>query len=94
MAIGDDALAAGFSLVPQNGTGGEVRSGATEINRTRDYIAQVRALIAPVSPVTAGGTGSSTVSGARTNLGIRSGTANPSDAVGGSTDGNIYFKII
>lgn len=40
MAIGDDALDAGFALVPETGEAGRVRYGAREINRTRDYIAQ------------------------------------------------------
>jgi hypothetical protein len=92
MAVGDDAAAAGYALVPENGTGGEVHNGYLEINRTRDYVAQVKALIAAVLGVANGGTGSSTASGARTNLGIRSGTAAASDAVGGNVDGNIYFK--
>jgi hypothetical protein len=93
MAVGDDALAAGYSLVPQNGVGGEVHNGWLEINRTRDFVAQVKNLILATWPVNRGGTGSTTASGARTNLGIRSGTASPSDAVGGNVDGNIYFKI-
>lgn len=45
MAIGDDATAAGYPLVPNTGSGGEVKFGAREINRTRDFIAQVKALI-------------------------------------------------
>jgi hypothetical protein len=94
MAVGDDATAAGYPLVPSTGSGGEVRNGYLEINRTRDFVAQIKALIQTIWPVSAGGTGSSSASGARTNLGIRSGTANASDAVGGATDGNIYFKII
>ena len=94
MAIGDDASAAGYPLVPDTGTGGEVRLGAQEINRTRDFIADVQALIKAIWPVTAGGTGASTAAGARTNLGISSGTAAPSDSVGGAVNGNIYFKIL
>jgi hypothetical protein len=94
MAVGDDATAAGYPLVPQTGTGGEVHNGFLEINRTRDFVAQVKALIVSVWPVSKGGTGSSSASGGRINLGIRSGTASPSDAVGGNVDGNIYFKIV
>lgn len=94
MAIGDDAAAAGFALVPDTGTAGEVRFGAQEINRTRDYVAQVKALILSIWPIARGGTGASTASGARVNLGISSGTADPSDAVGGAVDGNLYFKIV
>jgi hypothetical protein len=94
MPIGDDAAAAGLPLVPDSGSGGEVRLGAQEINRTRDFIAQVKNLIMAIWPVAGGGTGASTSSGARTNLGIRSGTAAPSDAVGGAEDGNIYFQVL
>jgi hypothetical protein len=94
MAIGDDARAAGYATVPDSGVGGETRYGAREINLTRDYVAQVKNLILATWPVNKGGTGSTTASGARTNLGIRSGTAAASDAVGGNVDGNIYLKII
>jgi hypothetical protein len=94
MAIGDDAAAAGYPLVPDTGPGGEVSAGAQEINRTRDMVAEVKALIPSTWPVPNGGTGSSTASGARVNLGISSGTAAPSDAVGGAVNGNIYYKII
>lgn len=45
MAIGDEAVAAGYPLVPNTGEEGRVRHGAREINRTRDFLAQVRALI-------------------------------------------------
>jgi hypothetical protein len=78
MAIGDDATAAGFALVPDNGEDGRVRWGAREINKTRDYTAQVKALI----PVGA--------SAYRSASGITSGTAAPS----GGSDGDIYFKIV
>lgn len=78
MAIGDDAEAAGFALVPDNGVGGEVRLGAQEINRTRDYVAQTKALIPVGRPAF------------RSASGITSGTANPS----GGNDGDIYFKIV
>jgi hypothetical protein len=97
MAVGDDALAAGYPIVPASGgpgTGGEVKEGYIEINRTRDFIAQVKALILIPWTVAKGGTGATTADGARTNLGISSGTAVASDAVGGAVDGNIYFKII
>jgi len=78
MAVGDEANAAGFSLVPDSGELGRVRWGALEINRTRDYIAQVLAKI-PVGK-----------SGFRTAAGITSGTTIPT----GGNDGDIYFKIL
>lgn len=78
MAVGDDAQAKGFPLVPDSGEEGRVRWGAREINRTRDYVAQAMALI-PVGK-----------SAYRDAAGIRSGTADPT----GGTDGDIYFKII
>lgn len=77
MAVGDDALAAGYLLVPNEGEDGKVRYGAREINRTRDYIAQVRAAIP------------STNQSARLRSGISSGTAAPS----GGSDGDIYFRF-
>jgi hypothetical protein len=78
MPIGDDAQAAGFSLVPDTGEEGRVRWGARELNRTRDYIAQVKATI-PVGKAAY-----------RTAAGISSGTADPT----GGADGDIYFKIL
>lgn len=78
MAIGDDAVAAGLSLVPDTGEDGRVRHGGREFNRTRDFIAQVKALIPVGKPAY------------RTAAGISSGTAAPS----GGNDGDIYFKII
>lgn len=78
MPVGDAATAAGFALVPETGEQGRVRWGALEINRTRDYIAGVKALI-PVGKA-----------GFRTAAGISSGTADPT----GGADGDIYFKII
>ena len=75
-----------------SGTAGLVRDGELEINRTRDFIAQVKALILAVWPISSGGTGASTAAGARTNLGLSGaityGTANPS----GGSSGDIYFK--
>lgn len=78
MAVGDAASAAGYSVVPDTGEEGRVRWGAREINRCRDYIAQLKALI----PGTKGAY--------RTAAGISSGTADPS----GGADGDIYFKIL
>lgn len=78
MAVGDQATAAGFSLVPDTGEEGRVRWGAREINRTRDFVATVKALI-PIGKAEN-----------RTAAGISSGTADPT----GGNDGDIYFKII
>lgn len=91
MPVGDDATAAGWPLVSDSD---EVRLGAQEINRTRDFAAQVKFLIPATWPVNKGGTGATTADGARTNLGFSSGTGVPSDAVGGAVDGNIYFQIV
>lgn len=76
MGVGDDAVAAGFAIL--DGDVDKFIDGDLEINRTRDYIAQTKALI-PVGKA-----------GYRTAAGISSGTADPS----GGTDGDIYFKII
>lgn len=92
MAIGDDAAAAGFPLVPNTGEEGKVRYGAREINRTRDFVAQIKDLILATWPVNRGGTGSTTKSGARTNLGFTSSTAVPSNATG--ADGDVHFKTV
>jgi hypothetical protein len=78
MAVGDDATAAGYSLVPDTGEDGRVRYGAREINRTRDFVAQVKALI-PVGKASY-----------RSAAGVSSGTADPT----GGNDGDIYFKIV
>jgi len=78
MPIGDDAAAAGFPLVPDTGDQGRVRLGAQEINRTRDEVAQTKALIPVGKPAY------------RAAAGISSGTADPS----GGNDGDIYFKIL
>lgn len=78
MAIGDQAIAAGYPTVPDTGEEGRVRWGARELNRTRDYIAGVLAKI-PVGKA-----------GYRSAAGISSGTASPT----GGNDGDIYFKIV
>lgn len=77
MAIGDDAVAGGLPVVPDTGEEGRVRWGGREVNRTRDFIAQVKALIP------------SGKSAYRAASGISSGTAAPS----GGSDGDIYFQI-
>jgi hypothetical protein len=81
MAVGDDATAAGYPLVPGTGEEGKVKYGAREINRTRDIVAQVKAFI----PVGMGGY--------QTATGISYGTAAPSDA-DGKANGAIYFKLV
>jgi hypothetical protein len=81
MAVGDDATAYGMPLVPNTGEDGRVRYGAREINRTRDLIAQVRAII-PVG-----------MFGYQAAAGILAGTADPVNA-DGRPDGTIYFKVL
>lgn len=78
MAVGDQATAAGYPIVPDTGEEGRVRWGGREINRTRDFVAALLALV-PVGKA-----------GFRTSSGISSGTAAPT----GGADGDIYFKII
>lgn len=78
MAVGDDATTAGLPLVPDTGPDGLVKDGAKEINRTRDFVAQTKALIPNGK------------AGYRSASGISSGTADPS----GGVDGDIYFKIL
>lgn len=78
MAIGDDATAAGYPLVPATGTQGKVGQGYTEINRTRDFIAELKVIIPTTPPAF------------RTATGITSGTTVPANTVG--ADGDIFFK--
>ncbi len=78
MAIGDAAAAAGYPLVPNTGDQGKVRLGAQEINRSRDFIAQVKALIPVGKPAY------------RAAAGITQGTATPT----GGSDGDVYFQIL
>lgn len=80
MAVGDEAEAAGYPLVPNTGEEGKVRYGAREINRTRDFIAALRALV-PANKAAA-----------RTAAGITSGTADPAASFG--SDGDIYLKVV
>lgn len=78
MSIGDQAVAAGYPIVPDTGEEGRVRWGGREINRTRDLVAGVQSQIP------------SGKSAYRTVTGITSGTTDPT----GGNDGDIYFKII
>lgn len=92
MAVGDQAVAAGFPIVPNTGEEGRVRWGAQEINRTRDFVAQIKALIPAVWSVAAGGTGVTTIAALRAALGLTGthtiSTSNPS----GGNDGDVWFK--
>lgn len=79
MAVGDDATAAGYALVPDTGSdAARVRWGAQEINRTRDYVANIKTALP------------SGTSGYQTATGISYGSADPS----GGSDGDIYFKVL
>lgn len=80
MAIGDQALDAGYTVVPDTGEEGRVRYGAREINRTRDYVAIVKASV-PTNP-----------SAYRIAAGITAGVSEPNDSHG--ANGDIYFKIL
>lgn len=65
MAIGDDAAAAGMDLVAGSST--QARDIDTQINKTRDYIAQKDAA---TRTVPRGGTGATTPAAARANLDV------------------------
>ena len=80
MAVGDDATAAGYAIVPNTGDPGKVKLGAQEINRTRDFVAQVKALI-PVG-----------TAAYQSMAGISSGTSAPSNTSG--NDGDIYLMTL
>jgi hypothetical protein len=76
MAVGDEAAAAGYPIL--DGAADKIIDGDTEINRTRDFVAQVKVSV-PVSKAAF-----------RTASGISSGTGDPT----GGSDGDIYFKIL
>lgn len=80
MAVGDDALTQGYQLVPDTGEDGKVKWGAREINRTRDYIAQVKAAL-PAGKA-----------GYRAAMGMTQGTADPNNANG--ENGDVYLKVL
>lgn len=90
MAVGDDATAYGFPLVSGSDA---VKDTYVEIDRTRDFVAQVGNLILAIWPTSKGGTGAGDIAAAKVNLGINFGTDAPDDTVGGAVDGNIYFRI-
>lgn len=64
MATGDDATAAGMDVLTGNESANTID---TEINKSRDYIAQ---RTAAVTPVAKGGTGATSAVAARANLGV------------------------
>lgn len=78
MAVGDQANAAGYPLVPDSGEAGRVRWGAREINRTRDLVAALRLLIPTSKP------------GFRAAAGITVSSSNPT----GGANGDIWFKVV
>lgn len=78
MAIGDEAIAAGMTVVPGTGEEGKRKYGAREINRTRDYVARVIAMIP---------TGKSSF---REASGITVSTGDPT----GGENGDVHFKVI
>lgn len=80
MAVGDDASDVGYSLVPPTTEEGLVKWGYREINRTRDFVAQLKKIL----PVTKGGF--------RTATGITSSTAIPSNSTG--ENGDIHFRTL
>lgn len=80
MAVGDDATEKGFPLVPDTGEEGRVRWGAREINRTRDFVAQIMKLI-PVGK-----------QGYRNAAGLYAGRDYPGPNFG--DDGDWYVRII
>lgn len=80
MAVGDDATERGFPLVPDTGEDGKVKWGAREINRTRDFIAQLWDAL-PVG-----------FSGYQAAAGILQGTTDPAPELG--EDGQIYLRIL
>lgn len=93
MAIGDDAKAAGYPLVPDTGSeDARVRWGAREINRSRDFIAAVKNMIPSVWPINKGGTGGTSKSTARTNLGFTSGSTVPANTAG--DNGDVFFRVL
>lgn len=78
MAIGDDGEAAGYGKVPDTGEDGKVKWGAREINRTRDFLAQLKALVP------------GNKAAARSAAGISVGGPVPANTVG--NDGDIHFR--
>lgn len=84
MATGDDAIAAGMDVV--DGATTLASTVDTEINKTRDYIAQRTSTVTPVSK---GGTGATSAGAARTNLGL--GSAATKDATTSPSVGDVVL---
>lgn len=80
MAVGDEATAADYPLVPDTGEDGKVKWGAREINRTRDFIAQIKSAL-PTGHL-----------GYQAASGITQGSSAPANASG--ANGDIYLQII
>ena len=83
MALGDDALAAGYELVNPNTD--LVKDGADEITLTRDYVGQVKNEARPVSR---GGTGATSAAEALRNLGVYLQSTDP-----GHANGRVWIKL-
>lgn len=85
MAVGDKADGAGYPLVPNEGTDGRVRFGAREINRTRDFVAEVKEDVEDVR---------SDVPSSKSQFRIRSGITSGTAAPSGGANGDIYLRIM
>jgi hypothetical protein len=91
MAVGDDAQQAGYPLVQPSDM---VEQGYVELNRTRDFIAQVLLSIPAIWPISRGGTGASDGPTGLFNMGISVGTNPPDDSMfDNPVDGDIYLRI-
>lgn len=80
MAVGDDAKAANYPIVPGSGEEGKIKYGAREINRTRDMIAQLKQQV----PDNKEGWRSRAV------MSFGAGMPGPGDG----QEGEIYFRLI
>jgi hypothetical protein len=84
MPIGDDALAAGMTILDGSEQADDID---VYINETRDFIAQHAGGVAPVAK---GGTGSSTAAGARANLDVPSNADLATKADAGHIHGGLF----
>lgn len=85
MPIGDDALAAGMTILDGSEDANDID---TYINETRDFIAQRTYAIQPVA---AGGTGAADAAGARANLSVPSLAEHATKADNGHTHSALYY---